>query len=95
LGCEASPSQQVLGFLQNRFSTGVSLAELSSVAVVVAKFAEIEPPARDSKRRFQLLVEWFAVNWAVVGPWLLLVDLRDSGCQPITRVREIMERGVI
>jgi hypothetical protein len=96
LGSEPSSSaQHALSLLQLRFSSGVSLAELRSVAVVVAEMGGISPPPRDSKRSFQLLIEWFVANWACVGPWLAFIELRDAANRPIDRMREMVDRGMI
>jgi hypothetical protein len=67
---------------------------LRSVALVVSSIANVPGPPRDSKRKYELLVQWFVANWAVVSPWISVVQLRDSAGRPIDRVREMVDRGI-
>jgi hypothetical protein len=70
------------------------LAELRSIALVVADLGAIPPPPRDSKRCYPLLVKWFVANWAAIAPWIGAIRLCDSGGQPINRAREMVDRGI-
>lgn len=78
-------------FLMYKFSSGVRLKELASVGVIVAMMAEIPPPPRQAKRSFPLLIQWFRMNWNVLYPYLLLVELRDSTGCVINAQREALE----
>jgi hypothetical protein len=85
---------EVLGLLQVRFSTGVSLCELRSVALVLCTLANLPSPSRECKRRFELMVQWFVSNWMAIVPWISLVQLRDSEGRPIDRIRELVDRHI-
>jgi hypothetical protein len=75
-----------------RFSTGVRLAELTSVATIAAAVARIKAPSRDTKRSFSLMLTWFRDHWAEVMPYLPLMQLRDTDDRPIDMAREIGDR---
>jgi hypothetical protein len=92
--CDPFSCQRVLGCLQAKFSTGVSLAELRSIGLLAAQFGGLSPPSRESKRCYRHMVEWFVVNWAGVAPWLNFIQLRDSQSHPIDRTREMADRGI-
>jgi hypothetical protein len=76
-----------------KFSSGVTLKELSSIAELVASFAAIPSPSRSAKRNFRLMMYWFKMNWLAVEPWLALVQLRDQDMQVIDSSRELKEKG--
>jgi hypothetical protein len=78
-----------------RFSTGVTIAELTSVAVVVATMADLPPPSRAAKRSWVQLVGWFRSNWSTVAGFLPWVELRDSEDRAVDGVREMCERGMV
>jgi hypothetical protein len=85
-------TSEELRFLRMKFSTGVRLAELTSVATLAAVVARIKVPSRDTKRSFPLMVAWFRDNWAEVLPYLPLMQLRDTDDRPIDMAREIDDR---
>jgi hypothetical protein len=78
--------------LQFCFSSGVRLRELVSVALVIADLGEIAAPGRRAKRHFDLLMDWYRQNWAVVAVWLPYVQLRDANDLSIDSRREVSER---
>jgi hypothetical protein len=80
--------------LQAKFSRGVSLKELRSIAAVIAMQAWISP-SRDAKRSYGLMVGWFISQWAEVAPWLPFVALRDTAGRAIDGRREAIERGLV
>jgi hypothetical protein len=80
--------------LRARYTTGVRLHELASVAVIAARLACVPQPKRDTRRHFVLLITWFRENWARVAPWLLCIGLRDEGDRPIDGRREAIDRGI-
>jgi hypothetical protein len=81
-------------FLCIRFSSGLTLKELRSVALVVAKVAGHPPPPRASLRNFQVLVEWFIEHWSVLMPILPFIGLADAEGIPIDGRREVFEKGL-
>jgi hypothetical protein len=54
----------------------------------------VPPPKRECKRRFEMMVQWFAFNWVTIEPWISLVQLWDSEGGPINRIREIVDRQI-
>lgn len=78
-----------------KFSSGVTLTELRSVAEVIVECSGIGPPCRDAKRSFGLLLMWFRRNWAVIVPWLEIIQLRDENDCVVNGTREILERGTV
>jgi hypothetical protein len=80
--------------LQSKFSTGVTFCELLSIADVLARCANTSPPPREARRTFSALLWWFRVNWALVAPWLPLVELRDKENLRIDGRREVLEKSV-
>jgi hypothetical protein len=80
--------------LQARFSSGLRLRELRSLALVFASIAEIAPPDRDTKRGYVPLIKYFRANWAVLSPFLPFVQLRDENDFPIDGRREGLERSM-
>jgi hypothetical protein len=81
-----------LRLLQAKFSSGVTIRELLSVASVCAACAAIQPPGREAKRNFRLLMKWFIESWTRIGPWLAVVELRDERGVAIDGTREFMEK---
>jgi hypothetical protein len=79
-------------FLQAKFSSGVTIRELQSVAEICAFCAGILPPGREQKRSFEALVKWFIAAWSQIHPWLNLIDLRDEDGLVINGTREFMEK---
>jgi hypothetical protein len=88
VGLLACPEVQIL---QAKFSSGVRLRELRSIALVIVAIANLEPPGRDAKRQLGLMLDWFRQNWAVVACWLPFVNLRDERGRTIDGQREFME----
>jgi hypothetical protein len=81
-------------FLQMKFSTGVTLRELSSIAMIVSSFAAVQPPSRDAKRRFPSLLQWFRDSWSAIAPFLPFVQLLDEKGLAIDGRRELVEKNV-
>jgi hypothetical protein len=78
--------------LAARFSTGVTIRELVSVAEIVSSLARISPPSRDAKRNFGLMIRWFRSRWTSVGPWLPLISLCDEERCIIDGARELSDK---
>lgn len=88
----------VTGFAEYRwlavkFSSGVTLKELSSVAEIASVLAQVDGPSREAKRNFRLLVCWFKKNWNRLVPWMACIHLRDRELRVIDGTRELMETG--
>jgi hypothetical protein len=83
--------RQEVQVLQAKFSSGVRLRDLRSIALVICTLAKIEPPGRDAKRQLGLMLAWFRGNWEVVSSWLPFVHLCDDGGRPIDGQREFVE----
>jgi hypothetical protein len=81
-----------LHFLRARFSSGATLAELSSIATVISAMAGIQRPSRDTKRNINLLLKWFIDRWTCVYPWLTLISLRDVRGNVVDGAREKKDR---
>jgi hypothetical protein len=81
--------------LHSKFSSGVRLGELRSVALVLASLAHVSAPGRDTNRQYSLLMRWYDRNWTQIAPFLPLVQLRDADGRPIDAHRELAERHII
>jgi hypothetical protein len=81
--------------LQIKFSSGVTLKELRSLATIIVLFGSVVPPGRNAKRHFPEMVKWFVDNWAQITPWLPLIALRDQNFRVIDGHREGLEKGII
>jgi hypothetical protein len=79
--------------LATRFSSGVTIHELASVAEVLSCLAGVAAPCRSEKRNFRQLICWFRAHWASVTPYLCAIQLRDSEGTVIDAGRESTERG--
>jgi hypothetical protein len=79
-------------FLQSRFSTGVTLRELRSIATIVSLIGGLPAPSRNEKRGFRGLVSWFRKNWEGAIAVLPFVQLRDEDDVPIDGIRELHEK---
>jgi hypothetical protein len=84
-----------LRILSAKFSSGITFKELRSVAQVIVERGHIDPPCRDAKRNFGLLVAWFRRNWTGVLPWLDVIQLRDENDCVIDGMREMIEKGML
>jgi hypothetical protein len=81
-------------FLQVKFSSGVTFSELKSIAALLASLAQITPPSRDEKRHYFKLIKWFRDSWAVITPFITVMELRDQFNVPIDSQREMVDKGV-
>jgi hypothetical protein len=57
-------------FLRAKFSSGLCLRELRSLAILISHFTGILEPNRDIKRSYVLLIKWFKEHWDLILPWL-------------------------
>lgn len=74
------------------FSSGATLKELCSIAIILTKInPEIKEPCRDAKRNFPLLMEWYHYNWCLIYPILPFIQLRDENKNVINGERELYE----
>jgi hypothetical protein len=80
-------------WLAVKFSSGVTLKELVSIAEIASTLADVNGPSRGDKRNFRLIVCWFKRNWTQLIPCLNLIQLRDEKMNIIDGTREIMETG--
>jgi hypothetical protein len=78
--------------LQVKFSTGVRLRELRSIALVLATPSGLPPPSREAQRRSGMVLAWFREHWAVLLPLLPSVHLCDAQGNPINSARELSDR---
>jgi hypothetical protein len=83
-----------LRVLHAKFSTGVRLPELRSVAGIICHLGGIPRPSRDTHRSYPLMVKWFAENWSDVVPWLKVVNLVDAEEKPIDGNREMADMRI-
>jgi hypothetical protein len=81
--------------LQARFSSGVTLRDLSNIAHIIAKFTRLPLPSRSAKRSIPLIVDWFKLHWSTVAAWLPLIGLRDQNDWPIDSRRELFDKRMI
>jgi hypothetical protein len=79
--------------LQVKFSSGVTLRELRSIASVLCQMAGIKPPSREENRHFPDLIKWFRQSWPVIAPWLPLISLRDERNRVVDGRRELFEKS--
>jgi hypothetical protein len=80
--------------LQGKFSSGINVHELQSVAILIAHLTGIAAPSRAEKRNGAALVRWYMQHWAHVIPLLPMIELRDQGGEVISARRELSEKGV-
>jgi hypothetical protein len=78
--------------LQGKFSSGVTVHELQSIAVILAHFAGIQAPSRREKRNCGYLVEWYRRYWQEILPWLPIIELRDRSGRVIDGRRELLDK---
>jgi hypothetical protein len=89
---EARASSGEFQALQLKFSTGVRLTELKSIAVILARLACIKPPTRGMNRSHVLLMEWYRDSWAEILPFFSAIQLCDQYGVPLDGHREIVDR---
>jgi hypothetical protein len=89
---EATSLSGEFRLLQMKFSTGVRLNELKSIAQVLALLANVKPPTRDMNRHHSQLMRWYSDNWEHILPCLPMVHLCDQQGMPIDGNRELVER---
>lgn len=78
--------------LIQKFSSGVTLRELTSIAIIICQInPEIKGPNRNEKRNYNLLINWFSANWEYLSPLLPLIELRDENNEVINGQRELNE----
>jgi hypothetical protein len=80
--------------LQARFSSGLRLGELRSLAVILSSLAGIMPPGRGTQRQYIQLVRYIRKYWARIAPVLPLVQLKDENNILIDGRREMVERSM-
>ena len=81
--------------ITNLFSTGITTAELCSVAVICAKILNIKID-RNSKRTFNGLLGWFRKNWDEVMKVLPYMALYDDNYEKIdynTEVKKVLDNA--
>jgi hypothetical protein len=78
--------------LQSKFSSGVTLKELRSVAVVISLMGGLAQPNRFQKRSYCAMVDWYRKNWDVAWSYLRWIQLRDENDVPIDGVREVKDK---
>ena len=74
--------------IQQKFSTGVTLPELRSIAYLLQQTLNLKKIPRDSKRSFESLMLWFIREWKVVGPALEHIQLYDEDFNQISFQQE-------
>jgi hypothetical protein len=80
----------VLQVLHQMFSSGVTHAELISIAELLCQFTSVSLH-RCERRSTPLLIKWYHDNWATIFPHLSVMNLRDEHSCPITGYRELCE----
>lgn len=80
--------------LLKKFSSGVTLPELFSIATVISSniLSGINKPGRNEQRSLPLLIKWYEKNWDLVYPILPFVQLRDKDDKIICERREFIEK---
>jgi hypothetical protein len=78
--------------LRSKFSSGVTLKELRSIAIIVALVGRLPAPERNEKRSYSGLVNWFRKNWEGAVAVLPFIQLRDEEDVPIDGTRELHEK---
>jgi hypothetical protein len=73
------------------YGSGVTIKELSSIAVVISLIGKLPLPSREERRTFQRLIAWYEMHWSVIQPVLPLVQLRDGSDSVIDGTREIFD----
>lgn len=77
--------------LSVKFSSGVTLRELKSIATVIGGLVRVNAPSRSQKRSLSGIVKWFADNWDIVGSVLPFIHLMDENGKVIDGFREYSE----
>ena len=76
-------------YLQSKFSTGVSLKELKSIATIIQLHLGLPPLTRNQKRSYPLLIKWFCINWDQIQPVLQYIYLFDDNLMEISSNSQI------
>jgi hypothetical protein len=76
------------------FSSGFTLSELHSVAVVHCSVTGEPLPPRQCGRNFKQLVSWSIEDWVVICPFLPVVSLLDEEERPIDGRRQVFEKDL-
>ena len=74
--------------LQQKFSTGITLPELRSIAFLLQQTLKLKKIPRDNKRSFEGLVSWFIREWKVIFPALDYIQLFDENLNEISFKKE-------
>ena len=78
--------------LQQRFTTGLTIKELTSIAVIIREVCPelpLKKMKRETKRNLTLLVQWFIENWNSISPILPYITLYDDNGNEINSSAEI------
>jgi hypothetical protein len=75
--------------LRLSYGSGVTIKELSSLALVISLISKVPRPSRGARRTFGGLIEWYEVHWTAIEPLLPLIQLRDTSDSVIDGNREI------
>ncbi|OHT12037.1 hypothetical protein TRFO_18224 [Tritrichomonas foetus] len=82
----------ILNEIYSHFSSGVTIQELKSIAMVLSSLVLNLPyPNRDEKRSLTGLFLYFQKNWDLIKPVIHLVKLRDENQFVIDGRRELYE----
>ena len=74
--------------LKQYFSSGVNLAELTSIAQILVGLLNLPSLSRNTKRTFQSLLLWYHENWNEIVNILPYIVLYDDSCKPINSSTE-------
>ena len=78
--------------LQQKFSTGITIKELTSIAVIISNACpnlKLTKITRETKRTFSSLIQWFIDNWDAVYPILSYITLYDDSGNEINSSAEL------
>jgi hypothetical protein len=85
----------LFGLLQLQFSAGIRLSELRSIAIILATFAQLRLPDRETCRRWEGIMNWYKTHWTELMPLFPLTELRDQNEIPINAKREFIEKKLL
>ena len=78
-----------LKIIQNYFSTGVTLNELSSIATAISLTTPIPKPTRNERRGLSSILQWFRRYWVIIRPLLQYIHLYDQNYREISAQTQI------